>query len=250
MEPKQQSRKLEKYRRKIGFAQALFNVSNKIWAFVDEKFDITILMDTNQQITMRLYDTEDHKEFILTSVYAKCDAIERIELWNNLYTLAADMSLPWIVDGGFNVIWDEEEKFGSLPVHINEVDDFRHSVNTCNLFDLGFKGSVYTWWNGRAEENYIFKRLDRCLGNMELQQLWPGLEIEHMSKIGSYHSPLLILCNPSAAPIMKAFRFLNFWSKHESFKDVVKENWNADFHSNPFTIFNYKLKKLKKALLI
>ncbi|XP_070039538.1 uncharacterized protein [Nicotiana tomentosiformis] len=102
--------------------------------------------------------------------------LRELELWDTLYALAVDMTLPWLVGGDFNVICDEEEKFEGLPVHINEVDNFRHYVNTCNLFDLGFKRSIYTWWNGGAEEDYIFKRLDRCLGNMEFQQMWLGLE--------------------------------------------------------------------------
>ncbi|XP_075080475.1 uncharacterized protein LOC107786790 [Nicotiana tabacum] len=163
LEPMQQSNKMENYRRRIGLAQAVVNVSNKIWAFIDEVFDVDILYNTTQQITLRLFHTETHVELTLTLVYAKCDVIERIELWNSLYAMASDMTVPWLVGGDFNVIWDEEEKFGGLPVSLNEVDDFRHCINTCNLTDLGFKGSIYTWWNGRSEEDCIFKRLDRCL---------------------------------------------------------------------------------------
>ncbi|XP_075103633.1 uncharacterized protein LOC142178207 [Nicotiana tabacum] len=132
-----------------------------------------------QQLTLKLTNMDTRVSFIVTFVYAKCDSTERIELWDNLYALASDVSLPWLVGGDFNVIWDEEEKFSVLPIHMNKVLDFRHCVNTCNLFDLGFKGSIYTWWNGRGEEN-----------------------------------------------------------------------WAADFHANPFTLFNHKLKKVKKAISI
>lgn len=135
----------------IDFPLAIKNVSNKIWAFFDEKYEVSVVMDMVQQLTLKIVDTEDQQEFFLTLVFAKCDATERMELWDSLYALASDMNLPWLVGGDFNVIWDEEEKFGGLPVHIIEVDDFRHCVSTCNLFDLGFKGSIYTWWNGRAE---------------------------------------------------------------------------------------------------
>ncbi|XP_070005670.1 uncharacterized protein [Nicotiana sylvestris] len=162
--------------------------------------------------------------------------------------MASDMNVPWLIGGNFNVIWDEEEKFGGLPVSLNEVDDFRHCMNTCNLFDMGFNGSIYTWWNGRADEECIFKRLDRCFANFEFQKMMSGMEITHFSKIGSDHSPMLLSYNPDATPIKKSFRFLNFWVKHESFKQVVQENWKVDFHANPFVLFNYKLKQLKKAL--
>nr|XP_009798563.1 PREDICTED: uncharacterized protein LOC104244775 [Nicotiana sylvestris] len=204
---------MERYRARIGLVHAVVNVSNKIWAFIDEIFEVTILYNMTQQLTLRLTHTETHVELILTLGYAKCDRIERIELWDSLYAMTSDMTVPWLVGGDFNVIWDEEEKFGGLPVSLIEVDDFRHYINTCNLTDLGFKGSIFTWWNGRSEEDCIFKRLDRCFGNHELQQTFPGLE-----------------------------------TKHEYFKDLVKENWNADFSANHFCIFNYKLKKLKKAL--
>ncbi|XP_070020141.1 uncharacterized protein [Nicotiana sylvestris] len=248
MEPKQQAKKLERYRNKIGLAHAISNVSNKIWAFVDEVFEVTVMYNMVQQLTLRLFHTESHVEFVLTLIYAKCDAIERIELWDLLYAMARDMDAPWLVGGDFNVIWDEEEKFGGLPVSLNEIDDFRHCINTCNLFDLGFKGSIFTWWNGRAEEDCIFKRLDRCLANVEFQQTFPGIEVQHLSKTGSDHSPMYLKCDIETPPIKKPFKFLNFWVKHATFKDVVKENWSADFSANPYILFNHKLKKLKKAL--
>ncbi|XP_075095345.1 uncharacterized protein LOC142173621 [Nicotiana tabacum] len=100
--------------------------------------------------------------------------------------------------GDFHVIWGEEEKFGGLPVSLNE--------------------------------------------------MWPNLEITHLSKTGSNHSPMLLKSNPDATPIKKAFKFMNFWSRHPTFKDVVGQNWNVDFVGNPFFVFNHKLKKLKKAL--
>ncbi|XP_019241851.1 PREDICTED: uncharacterized protein LOC109221873 [Nicotiana attenuata] len=206
MEPMQQTRTLERYRSRIGFAQAIANVSNKIWAFIDEVYEVTIMYNMVQQLTLRLFHTENHVEIVLTLVYAKCDAIERIELWDSLYYMANDMTVPWLVGGDFNVIWDEEEKFGGLPVHINEVDDFRHCINTCNLSDLGFKGSIFTWWNGRAEEDCIFKRLDRCLANSEFQQTFPGLEVQHLPKIGSDHSPMQLKCDIETPPVQKPFR--------------------------------------------
>ncbi|XP_075111674.1 uncharacterized protein LOC142181905 [Nicotiana tabacum] len=215
MEPMQQARTLERYRNIIGFAQAISNVSNKIWVFIDEVFEVTVIYNRVQQLTLRLYHTDSHVEIVLTLVYAKCNAIERIELWDSLYTMESDMNVPWLVGGDFNVIWDEEEKFGGLPIHINEIDDFRHCINTCNLFDLGFKGSIFIWWNDRAEEDCIFKRLDRCVANSEFQQTFPGIDVEHAS-----------------------------------FKEVVKENWKANFSANPYIIFNHKLKKVKKALSV
>ncbi|XP_070013320.1 uncharacterized protein [Nicotiana sylvestris] len=106
---------------------------------------------------------------------------------------------------------------------MSEVNDFRHYINTCNLTDLGFKGSIFTWWNGRAEDDCIFKILNRCLANLELQQMLSTLEVTHLSKIGSDHRPMMLT-------------------------DVVKQNWTVDFAGDTFIMFNHKLKRLKKAL--
>lgn len=80
------------------------NVSNKIWAFIDKVFEVTIMYNMVQQLTLRLFHTESHVELVLTLVYAKCDAIERIELWDSLYAMARDMDIPWLIGGDFNVI--------------------------------------------------------------------------------------------------------------------------------------------------
>ncbi|XP_075098448.1 uncharacterized protein LOC142175489 [Nicotiana tabacum] len=198
---------MERYRNKIGLAQAISNVSNKIWAFIDEVFEVTVMYNMVQQLTLRLFHTESHVEFVLTLIYAKYDAIERIELWDSLYAMARDMDAPWLVGG-----------------------------------------SIFTWWNGRAEEDCIFKRLDRCLANVEFQQTFPGIEVQHLLKTGSDHCPMYLKCDIETPQIKKSFNFLNFWVEHETFKDVVKENWTADFSANPYILFNHKLKKLKKAL--
>ncbi|XP_059301819.1 uncharacterized protein LOC132053730 [Lycium ferocissimum] len=54
--------------------------------------------------------------------------------------------------GDFNVILDATEKFGGFPVNYLEVEDFAHCLRICQSEDLGFSGSTYTWWNGRADE--------------------------------------------------------------------------------------------------
>ncbi|XP_075077133.1 uncharacterized protein LOC107800146 [Nicotiana tabacum] len=104
MEPMQQSRKLDRYKKRISFAQAFVNISNKNCAFVDENYEVTVIFDMEQRMTLRLVDSNSQQEVILTLVYAKCDAIQRIKMWDTLYALASDMVTPWIVGDDFNVV--------------------------------------------------------------------------------------------------------------------------------------------------
>ncbi|KAK4706969.1 hypothetical protein R3W88_033479 [Solanum pinnatisectum] len=94
---------------------------------------------------------------VITAVYARCSALERLEQWDDLEWLAERIKVPWVIGGDFNVIKNGSEKLGGLHVIQQEVVDFVQCINNCALTEIQFSGSVYTWWNGRIEEECIFK---------------------------------------------------------------------------------------------
>lgn len=47
-----------------------------------------------------------------------------------------DLHLPWIVDGDFNVILNEEEKLGGLAFTQQEASDFAQCLSSCGLIEL------------------------------------------------------------------------------------------------------------------
>ena len=79
--------------------------------------------------------------------------------------LAGIQKCPCVVDGDFNVTLNEEEKLEGLAFTHNEALEFASCLNACELTEVGTSGSKYTWWNGRIEEDCIFKRLDSILVN-------------------------------------------------------------------------------------
>ncbi|XP_059310266.1 uncharacterized protein LOC132061469 [Lycium ferocissimum] len=117
--------------------EAISNYNGKIWIFIDSEIQWEILMNTDQQITLKVHYPNLGTSIISTFVYATCDAGERSELWDNLYHLASAMVLPWMVGGDCNVILSDEEKLGGLPVTLNECEDFAFYINSYELFDTG-----------------------------------------------------------------------------------------------------------------
>ncbi|XP_075077075.1 uncharacterized protein LOC142163830 [Nicotiana tabacum] len=111
--------------------------NNKIWLFLDSVMQWELVIDTEQQLTTRVYHQDNDKYIMMTFVYAKCSALDRLELWDSLYYLVSNMKLPWLVGGVFNVLLSEEEKIGGLPVYPPEYEDFAFYVNSCELFDTG-----------------------------------------------------------------------------------------------------------------
>lgn len=47
-----------------------------------------------------------------------------------------------------------EEKQGRITKPLYLMIDFREALLDCNLVDLDYHGSVYTWNNGREAEDY------------------------------------------------------------------------------------------------
>ncbi|XP_019256428.1 PREDICTED: uncharacterized protein LOC109234834 [Nicotiana attenuata] len=223
---------------------AFTNLNRKIWLFFDVVVEWELIVETNQQVTVKVFHYDIGQHIMMTFVYARCSSLERLELWDNLYYMESDMELPWLVGGDFNVILHEDEKIGGLPVHPHEYEDFAFCVNSCGLFDQGYKGSPFTWWNGRPNAECIFKRLDRIFVNLPFQNMLPSIKVEHLIRTGSDHAPLLMTCREQTTSFVKPFRFLNFWTKHATFKEVVRQSWDADFMGDPFLMFKHKLKKL------
>ncbi|XP_009601161.2 uncharacterized protein [Nicotiana tomentosiformis] len=209
---------------------AYSNINGKIWLFLDIVVEWELLIDTEQQVTIKVYHKDIGKHIILTFVYAKFSSLERLKLWDNLYNLANDMEMPWVVGGDFNVILSEEENIGGLPVYPPEYEDFASCVNLSGLFDLCCKGSPFTWWNGRPNVECIFKRLDRILVNLPFQSLFPNIKMEHLIRTGLNHAPLLMICGANTTHLVKPFRFkvrrvkiaLSKWSKL-TYGDIFKQ---------------------------
>ncbi|XP_059313895.1 uncharacterized protein LOC132064801 [Lycium ferocissimum] len=194
---------------------ANFNCNGKIWFFVQDKVDVEVLFDTEQSIIVKLFFHDLNKAMVVSMVYAKSDEGERLQLWDDMYGLSSNMAFPWLIGSDFNVILNEEEKIGGLPVFPQEYEDFAFCMNSYDLHEIPFKWSPFTWWNGRGANDCIFKRLDRMFHN-ELFQNWFGnLEVEHLSRTGSDHAPLLLTCGDQTYSLSK-------WSK-DTFGDIFKQ---------------------------
>ncbi|KAH0637891.1 hypothetical protein KY290_036024 [Solanum tuberosum] len=111
-EPMVNSKKIDKFRRRLGYQHCFHNTSNKIWIFWTNGYQLDIIEDEVQHVLVHIKFPEDPNDFHLSIVYAKCDELLRVELWDNLRDIAARINGPWGVVGDFNVIIDAEEKIG------------------------------------------------------------------------------------------------------------------------------------------
>lgn len=59
---------------------------------------------------MTLINPSVGKEATITTVYAKCTTIERMQLWESLEQVATRIQSAWMVGGDFNVILSPNKK--------------------------------------------------------------------------------------------------------------------------------------------
>ncbi|XP_019227829.1 PREDICTED: uncharacterized protein LOC109209105 [Nicotiana attenuata] len=185
---------------------------------------------------------------LVTSVYAKCDVGLREHLWNNLRDISQNYKLPWYIAGDFNCIIDPSEKQGGNLHRMSKSMPVIQFIMDCDLIDPGFSGSQFTWCNGWSPNRRVWKRLDRVLVNQEWMNNYDSTNVNHLIRTCSDHSPLLTIAKNTLQPTIKYFRFLDFWTNENGFKEVVKQAWDIEVHGSPMWKFHLKLKNTCRCL--
>ncbi|XP_070029459.1 uncharacterized protein [Nicotiana sylvestris] len=206
------------------------------------------VVDEDEQVITCELGTPEGIQCLVSIVYAKCQHQLRLPLWDTLRGIAAFYNLPWVVIGDFNCITDAVEKKGGLLHKAYKSIPFQNCMVDCCLTDAGYNGSTYTWCNGRSPKYRIWKRLDRALLNHEWLDIFPKTQVSHLSRVGSDHAPLLVTIEKQHGQKKRYFKFLNLWTEHPEFLEVVNNAWNKEVQGGPFWSFHLKMKNIVAAL--
>ncbi|XP_062020746.1 uncharacterized protein LOC133737146 [Rosa rugosa] len=120
-------------------------------------------------------------------------------------------------------------------------------MTDCDLIDMGYCGSPYTWSDYQTKE-----RLDRSLWTEELQNLFPCSRITHLHSSTSDHSPLLVAV--SDAPVRQSgrrkalFSFEQYWATHQECEEVIQRGWQTAAEGDPMSKVCQRIKQTGKDL--
>ncbi|XP_042019069.1 uncharacterized protein LOC121766903 [Salvia splendens] len=235
----------ERFSRALGLSFKASNSNGKIWVFVEEGADFEVEDDSDQVLHGRFTSPRLRCPTMISVVYAKCTRGERSILWDKMreIPLATD-SLPWIIGGDFNTILTTRDRVGSETNRHAEMIDFAEAIEDCRLIDPGFDGSDYTW-----AKNGLLERLDRVLVNEPWTRLFEAIRVTKLPRFASDHGPVLVRCKMKTTPEGgKAFRFQNIWTRHEEFRNLVHEDWEAPTEAEGLINLQIKLSRIKKTL--
>ncbi|KAK4252766.1 hypothetical protein QN277_014312 [Acacia crassicarpa] len=228
METKINSGKCKKVRLKCGFTQELYvdpiGLSGGLAVWWQDSITLSVLY-RSKNIIHAIIDSDClNAPRMISFIYGPPKEGERRIVWDSLRRLASGITDSWLVVGDFNDLLSQSEKEGGNPRAMRKIINFQGFLSDCNLMDLEFKGSQFTWCNKR-DGAIVRERLDRALGNVEFRDTFHHAVVFHVDPVGSDHHALVVDCCHHEEKAPKVFRFEANWVHHVDFLSVVRRSW-------------------------
>ncbi|XP_024199953.1 uncharacterized protein LOC112203181 [Rosa chinensis] len=131
--------------------------------------------------------------------------------------------MSWLVAGDFNETLSNADKSRGPPRGAAPMARFRQALVDCDLADMGFSGSRFTWANRFTKE-----RLDRACRNPTWGNMFPCSRVLTLPLSRSDHNPLLVEVNSELVVTHrtpKRFRFEEMWAQHGDCPNVIQKGW-------------------------
>ncbi|KAM6563483.1 hypothetical protein CsatB_023481 [Cannabis sativa] len=215
-----------------------------IVAWIPFSYSVNILKCTSQLIHLQVATLDGKHCFFATFVYAFNELEGRKLLWANLKNLATHE--PWMVMGDFNDILLKEERIGK-KVKFNAATDFIDCVGTCQLKDIKYSGSYYTWNNKRQGSERICSKIDRFLANQRWLDSFSSTEAIFAAEELFDYTIAIIALSHEIVNGKKPLKYFQMWTSHPQYSKIVKGVYNQGITGSKMYQVISKLKKLKVA---
>ncbi|ONK65413.1 uncharacterized protein A4U43_C07F36840 [Asparagus officinalis] len=96
IEPKIQSHRVEKVKRGLKMDKSMANRTGDIWFLCKDFFNINLLVDSGQHLTMEIFCEEWDLAVVISLVHTKCTKKERQELWSSLLQVMPNTT-AWMI---------------------------------------------------------------------------------------------------------------------------------------------------------
>ncbi|XP_061341737.1 uncharacterized protein LOC133288056 [Gastrolobium bilobum] len=213
--------------KQIGFSDHLKQDANGfsggIWVIWNKnEAELSLLATHKQFIHVKIKWAVNKMVELATFVYGSPRRAGRRLLWEELNNISLSVNKLWIVLGDFNAVSQHHEKKGGNDACQGSMREFNDCLASCDLSDIGFKGSSFTWKRGR-----LLERLDRVVSNTDWVGSCPQRFILHLPFLCSDHRPLLLWEGKrhSQGRANRTFKFLASWLHCDGFDDLVKRCW-------------------------
>lgn len=168
------------------------------------------------------------KRWNLVIVYASPDYQLRNKLWSELNKERLGLVDEWMAVGDFNAVTNVDEVSNQNTFNQRRCAGLKKWIHREGLIDPGFTGPLFTWVRGKETDNFKGARLDRAVCSTEWLNYFPDVNVKHLPRIKSDHSPLLINLAGITSKKKNDFMFQVAWMSHPHFRSFIADNWRKE----------------------
>lgn len=153
-----------------------------------------------------------------------------------------------MVLGDFNEVLVASKKWGGGVRSQRLMRDFQRALEECDLVDLGYRGSKFTWSNCQENEEFIKERLGRGVANNGWRNIFPAAEVFVKASINSDHASLVLCCDVTKRQGRKRpwFWYEANWALEEEGQNVILRAWQLHVPNHgSWTRLGTKLQRCK-----
>ncbi|KAI9123451.1 hypothetical protein K1719_004751 [Acacia pycnantha] len=225
----QATRAIQKWGFKKSIRMEADGFSGGIWIIWErDDLHVDVLVKNEQFIHCQL--RLGAESMLFTTVYANPHEQRRVQMRDDLQSLATNISGPWLLAGDFNEIKSPLEQKGGGRVNETRCRRFTEWIQGCGLIDVDTKGPFFTWKGPKWERlERVYKQLDRCLCNVEWLEKFENSVTTIVSRLCSDHHPILVNLNAEWQGYRaKSFKYEAMWHSHEKFEAIMRDSWRGD----------------------
>jgi hypothetical protein len=200
-------------------------LSGGLALFWDESIQVTVLESTARFIDVIVVDPTEGLSWRTTFIYGEPRVENRHLMWESLIELRAQSQQPWLDCGDYNEAMWQHEHFSNSLHGENQMAAFRDTLTLCELQDLGFLGTPYTYDNKRVGVQNVRVRLDRACADMSWIDIFPLASVKHLTSPRSDHCPILIHAEVEDPTQHRRSspRYEIMWERESSLHEVVQQ---------------------------
>jgi len=188
---------------------------------------------TSSNIDFSLYATRIYGFPYYSQKHLTCAAIK--DIYHDR------ISACWLIFGDFNLLLNSSEKLGGNNIDYHHTNLFNENLNYCDLIDLGYQGSDFTWANNQTDSYHIKERIDRYCANPNCLHSFPRYNKKHLLRYTSDHNPIMLEFYSSNECYHqnrhhKIQRFEQIWANDQDSVQVVKNAWHNSMGDQPMKL--------------
>uniref|UniRef100_A0A803P4J5 CCHC-type domain-containing protein n=1 Tax=Cannabis sativa TaxID=3483 RepID=A0A803P4J5_CANSA len=178
--------------------------------------------ESKEEQVKQIWIPKEPKEKMEDQVDEKGFQKKREELWGDLEKLAASIQEHWIILGDFNEILYANERVGR-KAQSNPSQRLRDYMEVCEMTDMKYSRSFFTWNNKQKLDDRIFSKIDRAMVNLKWRCALPNSEAVFLPELSFDHNPILVSIYRNWSLGKKPFRYYNMWKLAPKFDAKLME---------------------------